>query len=233
VISSAAENLSDGVVTGAQQLTQYGALIRNQAKQLIELVEQILLFAATRESRRPYNLHPLKVSELIDAALGNTAGLITTAGITVEQDIAPNLPRVMGDFAALSHCLQNLITNAVKYGGDARWMRIHARLNEGAHESKVEICVEDRGLGIDSAELRRIFEPFYRSPSVVAAQVHGTGLGLPLARQIADAVGGELTVTSEPGRGSCFTLILAVAPETLTDASAETAVAVNPKFSKT
>jgi signal transduction histidine kinase len=59
--------------------------------------------------------------------------------------------------------------------------------------------------------LLRIFEPFYRSPSVTAAQIRGTGLGLPLARSIAEAMGGRLTVTSEPGKGSSFVLHLPIA----------------------
>jgi signal transduction histidine kinase len=130
----------------------------------------------------------------------------------VEQEIAPNLPLVSGDLSALSHCLQNLITNAVKYGGDARWMGIQAELSEGQGQSReVQISVADKGLGIPAAEQQHIFEPFYRSSSATAAQIHGTGLGLPLARDIAEAMGGSLTVASEPGKGSRFTLHLRVA----------------------
>jgi signal transduction histidine kinase len=212
VISSAAENIADGVVAGKQQLTEYGTEIKNQAKQLMQLVEQILLFAATRDSRHQYNVRPLHVADVIDAALKNTSALIEGAGITVEQEIAPNLPLVSGDLSALSHCLQNLITNAVKYGGDARWMGIQAELSEGQGQSReVQISVADKGLGIPAAEQQHIFEPFYRSSSATAAQIHGTGLGLPLARDIAEAMGGSLTVASEPGKGSRFTLHLRVA----------------------
>ena len=74
------------------------------------------------------------------------------------------------------------------------------------------MAVADRGLGIDPADRSRIFEPFYRSPAVVAAQIHGTGLGLALARSMAMLMGGRITVDSEPGRGSTFTLHLPVAP---------------------
>src|SRR5262249_33121474 len=95
VISSSAENITDGVVAGRQQLSQYGTEIKNQAKHLIQLVEQILLFAATRNKHHQYNLRPLRVAEVIEAALKDTAGLIDSAGVTVEQEIAPNLPPVM------------------------------------------------------------------------------------------------------------------------------------------
>jgi len=75
----------------------------------------------------------------------------------------------------------------------------------------VWISVEDHGIGIDSAELKQIFEPFYRSPAVTAAQIHGTGLGLPLAKGIAEAMGGKISVVSKLGIGSRFTLHLPAA----------------------
>jgi signal transduction histidine kinase len=197
------------VVEGKQQLAQYGAVIGNQARKLFEMVEQILLFAAIREGHQRYSLRPLEVAEIIDSALSNTAGLIQEARFKVEQDIQPNLPQVTGDLSALSQCLQNLITNALKYGSDQRWIGIQARLVEhGLRGKEIEISVSDHGIGIESADLPHIFEPFYRSPLVAAAQIHGTGLGLPLAKSIAEAMKGELTVKSVPGRGSTFTLHL-------------------------
>jgi len=209
VISSAADNIAHGVVEGKQQLTQYGSVIANQASKLYELVEQILLFAAIRGGHQRYTLRPLVVHEVVAAALTNTAGLIHAAQFTVEQDIEQNLPGVQGDLTALSQCLQNLITNALKYGSEKRWMGIRVRVTEhGLGGREIQISVSDRGLGISSADLPHIFEPFYRSPSVTAAQIHGTGLGLPLAKSIAQAMNGDLTVNSTPGRGSTFTLHL-------------------------
>jgi len=209
VISSAAENIAHGVVEGKQQLAQYGAVIGNQARKLFEMVEQILLFAAIREGHQRYSLRQLAVAEIIDSALSNTTGLIQEARFNVDQDIEQNLPQVTGDFPALSRCLQNLITNALKYGSGQRWIGIQARLAEhGLHAKEIEISISDRGIGIESADLPHIFEPFYRSPLVAAAQIHGTGLGLPLAKSIAEAMKGELTVKSVPGRGSTFTLHL-------------------------
>jgi signal transduction histidine kinase len=214
VISSAAENIAHGVVEGKQHLAQYGAVIGNQARKLFAMVEQILLFAAIREGHQRYSLRPLTVAEIIDSALSNTAGLMQEAKFKVEQDTEPNLPRVTGDLSALSQCLQNLITNALKYGSERRWIGIQARLTEhGLSGKEIQISVSDRGIGIDSADLPHIFEPFYRSPHVAAAQIHGTGLGLPLARSIAEAMKGELTVRSVPGRGSTFTLHLPCSQE--------------------
>jgi signal transduction histidine kinase len=76
---------------------------------------------------------------------------------------------------------------------------------------EVRISIADRGIGIDPSELPRIFDPFYRSPRVNAAQIHGTGLGLSLAKRIAEAMGGRLSVVSELSAGSTFTLHLQIA----------------------
>ena len=209
VISSAAENIAHGVVEGKSQLEQYGSVIGAQARKLFEMVEQILLFAAIREGKQRYSVRSLEVQQILDAALSGTAGLIRTAGFHVEQQIDSNLPQVAGDLAALSQCLQNLITNALKYGNEQKWLGIEARLAEhGLTGREVQISVTDRGIGIAPEELRHIFEPFYRSPHVMAAQIHGTGLGLPLAKSIMEAMRGQVTVKSAPGRGSTFTLHL-------------------------
>jgi signal transduction histidine kinase len=227
VISSAADNIAHGVVEGKQQLIQYGSVIGSQARQLSGLVEQILLFAAAREGRQRYNSRLVKIPEIIDAALSNTAGLIRTAQFTVEQDIAPNLPSVMGDPSALSQCLQNLITNALKYGSEKRWIGIRASLKaRGAMGKEIQISISDRGMGIASSDLPHIFEPFYRSSSVAAAQIHGTGLGLPLAKSIAEAMKGDLTVTSTPGQGSTFTLHLPCAEASINGSEVQATAAV-------
>lgn len=212
VISSAADNIAHGVVHGADQLTEYGAVIAGQARQLARLVEQLLLFASMREGRQPYTLGPLDVPDVIAAALTSATGLVEGADLTIEQEIQPDLPAVTGDRLALLQCLQNLIINAVKYGGDAHWMRIRAAVaRDGQGNVEVEISITDRGIGIDPADLPHVFEPFYRSRSAGARQIRGTGLGLSLARSSAEAMKGSITVASAPGRGSSFTLHLPLA----------------------
>lgn len=220
VIISGADNIRNGVVGTQQQMTQYGSLIAKQARQLFGLVERILLFASTRQGRQTYNLKPVQVKDVIDVALASTAGLIEAGEFKVECDIEPNLPPVNADAALLSQCLQNLITNALKYGKDQRWLGIRASLSSGSYQ-EIQISVSDRGIGISATDLPHIFEPFYRSPSVMAAQISGTGLGLPLSQSIAEGMKGRLTVESTLGRGSTFTLTLscaeAAAPATTAD----------------
>ncbi len=210
-ILSISENMSDGIVENPQQMLRYGGLIRNQARQLNHLVEQVLRFAAMQGKNTAYTIRRLQVSEVIDEVLENLSNLITASGIKVDCEIEPGLPPVEADFGVLSQCLQNLISNACKYGGDSKWIGIRATMRQVIAERWINITVEDHGMGIDSAELRHIFEPFYRTPKVVASHVHGTGLGLALAKSFAEIMGGHLTVSSNVGEGSAFTLHLRAA----------------------
>jgi signal transduction histidine kinase len=230
VISSAADNIADGVVDNPQQVMRYGRAIKSQARQLIQLVEQVLLFSAARDRACRYHLQPVVVEEVVTAALQSTAEQIAASGFTLEKEIAPHLPPVEADAIALTQCVQNLITNAVKYGGEARWLALRAALDGAATgRQEVRISVEDKGAGIAPAELEQIFEPFYRSPSATVAQIHGTGLGLTLARSMAEAMNGRLTVASEPGKGSVFTLHLRVGEAGTSPAEVAQAAAAGSK----
>ncbi len=211
VICSAAENLADGVVETPSQVKQYGALIRNEGRRLAGMVEQILLFAAGREGRRQYERRPVHIGEIIESTLAESDNLIDASGFTVEKQVAPDLPPALADPAALGQCLRNLITNALKYGAANHWMAVHARAADGPQGEEIQITVQDRGPGIDPEDLPHVFEPFYRGSAAKNSQVHGTGLGLSLVKEITEALGGRLTVLSRPGEGSSFTLHLPVA----------------------
>jgi signal transduction histidine kinase len=206
VISSAAENLADGVVETKPQVKQYGTLIRNEAHRLAAMIEQVLLFAATRNDVRHYEPRAVPVAETIDSVVADLAHLTAANGFKVEKEVAPDLPPVMADPKALGRCLQNLMTNALKYGAGGRWMAVRAQPGSGPDAGEVLITVQDRGQGIEPAELPHIFEPFYRGNAARASQTHGTGLGLSLAKEAAEAMGGKLTVASRLGEGSAFTL---------------------------
>jgi signal transduction histidine kinase len=211
VISSAAENIADGVVEDRQRVVQYGNSILRQSRHLTHLVEQVLLYASTQRTRR-FDIQPIQIAAAIDAALEGTSSIVQNAGFEVECQIEPGLPPAQGDFHAIVESLQNLITNAVKYGGDRRWLGIRAETSkQSAGAREILLTVQDRGIGIAGNELKLIFEPFYRGAAAVDAQIHGTGLGLPLSRTLIESIGGKLTAESEPDKGSAFTIHLPVA----------------------
>jgi signal transduction histidine kinase len=213
VISSAADNIVDGVISRKEDVRRYVGVIRNQSRQITELVNQILQFASIQDGRSRYVLRPLKVSQIVESVLDNTSELLQGAGFIVERQIEASLPYIVGDLLALSQCLQNLIVNSVKYSGESRWIGIRALLadSEDRTSPEIQIKVQDHGIGIARSEIPHIFEPFYRSATVVDAQIHGAGLGLSLAKNIAQAMGGKLSVVSEVARGSTFTLHLPIA----------------------
>ena len=114
----------------------------------------------------------------------------------------------MGDAKLLRTAFDNLLSNAQKHAGGGHWIRVSASYS--AAEKEVRISVEDRGAGIDPAEQEEIFEPFCRGRAAVEAQIPGSGLGLSLVRSAAEAHRGSVTLVSEPGRGSTFTMHLPV-----------------------
>jgi signal transduction histidine kinase len=214
VICSAADNLADGVVEGKPQVQNYGQLIRGEARRLASMVEQILLFSAGKDAPVRYNLQPVDITAVVEGVLRDAQPAVTSAGMTMERAIDGDLPHVIGDGGAIARCLENLVSNAMKYGanpGGGGWMRVSATTKAGRGRQEVAISVEDHGSGIAAAELRRIFEPFYRGTLALDSQIHGTGLGLSLARKLARAMRGDIQVESELGKGSRFTLTLPAA----------------------
>ena len=211
VIGSAADNLAEGVVRSDQSVREYGSLIRSECRRLSGLVEQTLRFAAGKADYRSRNVQFLRVSEVIDKALAETAIVIDASGFTLEKNIEAGLPMIRVDPGTLSECLLNLISNALKYGGSKRWLGIRAQPIETGRGTGVQITVEDRGPGIPPEELPYVFEPFYRGRAAREAQIRGTGLGLSLAQEAANSMGARITVESMPGEGSAFTIHLSAA----------------------
>jgi signal transduction histidine kinase len=224
VIGAAAGNLADGVVADPQRVRKYGETIQGEARRLAETVERVLQLAGIAAGRAAASQTPVNPADLIHESIAACRPEIDAAGFNVEVAIADQLPNVVGDMPALRSALQNLISNAIKYGGAARWLRVSAvpgyapagrgqyvtQSRDNFHDSgrSVTFTVEDRGIGIDSEDRKHIFEPFYRGRDAVAQQIQGSGLGLNLVMRIAIAHGGRVTSSSEPGKGSAFALTL-------------------------
>jgi signal transduction histidine kinase len=207
VIRSAAENLADGVVHDEARIRRYGELMRAEGRRLTDMVEQILELAGIQSGQRGFALRPVGVGPLLHDIVSASSGLIESAGLVVEFDIPADVPPVLGDEPALRRVFQNLLDNAIKYGAAGGSIRVSARRSA----SEVSVTVADHGIGIEAADQVRIFEPFYRAADVVAAQMHGAGLGLSLVQRIVVAHGGRVTVKSAPREGSAFTVQLPAA----------------------
>lgn len=213
-IFSAGENIKDGFVSGESNMAHYGSIVTSQARQLVDLVDRILLFASIRSGKTHYSVQPLQVSEILQRVRKSTAALIEDSTHPFVEHVEPDLPCVTGDLSAVCGCLENLITNALKYSATNVPIHISAAAHlTHNHKKEIRISVQDHGIGINSSELPHIFEPFYRSPNVASTQIRGTGLGLSLAKHLAEAMGGRISVVSEVGVGSVFTLHLPAAGE--------------------
>ena len=212
VINSAAENIVDGVVEGPAQVQEYGAMIREQGRRLERLVDEVLLFAAGRFGKSGYDLRPMEIAPLLEQTLAGSETMLRDAGFTFDKAIDPELPFVVADAEALSKCVENLVSNAMKYSGENRWIRLRASYSARGASPEVRISVEDKGMGISAADLPHLFEPFFRGQDAREGQIRGVGLGLYLVKRMMEAMGGGVSVSSKPSQGSTFTLHLPVLP---------------------
>ncbi len=207
-ITMLSRNQADGLVTGAEKVKQYGELIHQQSRRLNEMVEQALQYAGIHSGLRKPAKSQVDLKELLGEAVEARRDELARGGFEVEMAIDPDLPPVFGDPKLLRTAFDNLLDNALKHGGAGRWIRVSS--GYAAPEREAWISVEDHGPGIDPGDQAEIFEPFCRGRAAMDAQIPGSGLGLSLVRSAAEAHRGSVTLVSEPGRGSTFTMRLPV-----------------------
>jgi CheY-like chemotaxis protein len=149
-------------------------------------------------------IRPRRLAEAVAAALTARAD---AKGLQAEIRIAPDLPEaVIGDPLRLRTALENLIDNAIKFT-ERGTVRLEVTSTKPARgRVRLWFTVSDSGIGLSAAEIRRLFRPFAQASERTARHYGGAGLGLAFVKRIAKAMGGDLTVTSRPGRGSRFRL---------------------------
>ncbi len=206
VINTAADNLADGVVENAVQMQEYGSLIRGQGRRLERLVDEVLLFTAGRFGLSGYRLERVEVAEIIAQGLATSESNLREAGFEWTKSIEDNLPPIVADASAVITCIENVVSNAIKYSNSNKWLAIRATAASSESKMEVRISVADKGIGIAPEDLPHIFEPFYRVPSVRDHQIRGVGLGLYLVKRMMEEMGGRVSVTSELGRGTTVVL---------------------------
>lgn len=186
--------------------------LRTVGRHLGSLIEDILTYASLEADRLTVRSGPVRLDELVDSLHPFLEPLAREKGIEFILAVEPGLPVLHTDEAKVRQVLLNLCQNAIKFtetgGVTVRVSRGSPGADGGA---TVRFAVRDSGIGIDTADMQRLFRPFSQLADVHSRRHRGTGLGLYIAKRVATLLGGRIEVVSRPGDGSLFTLVLPAA----------------------
>ena len=186
-------------------------IMEREALRMNRLVGDLLSLSRVEGEERVRPTARVDLVALIGSVLATLRGMAFQAGVTLALDAGDDVPLVPGDADQLTQVLQNLIENAVKYGGNGKTVRVEIR--RVAHDAVlrspgVSVAVIDQGAGIDAIHLPRLTERFYRVDNHRSREKGGTGLGLAIVKHIVNRHRGRLKIESEKGAGSRFEVVL-------------------------
>jgi signal transduction histidine kinase len=210
LISLFAELLELGRVKNDEKKREYYRIIGDESRRLSKLIDNILDFSKIEGGRKQYNFVYADIGELIESVLSGYHYQIINSGFELKTNIESNLSAVLIDRDAIAQAVLNLLDNAVKYSAEVKEISIEVK----TRDSNLTIEIADRGMGIPSAEQKKIFEKFYRVSNGLVHDVKGSGLGLSLVRHIVEAHKGKILLESEVGKGTRFFIYLPIEPET-------------------
>jgi signal transduction histidine kinase len=201
------EFLRLGRVADPLKVREYGEYIETESRRLTGLVNNILDFAKIESGRKTYQFESSDLGQVVADTLKTFEVRLRHSGFHIElREPAKELPPTRLDPDAISQAVSNLLDNAVKYSGGAKDIGVSLAADDGF----VVLSVMDQGIGISRDEQKRIFERFHRVSTGLVHDVKGSGLGLSIVNHIVEAHGGTVTVQSEPGKGSVFSIRLPV-----------------------
>ncbi len=186
---------------------QMAELINSESKRLAKMIETFLSVERMSGGEMELKQERFPLHDLVERCAGRARALADNKRI--EIDIA-DIPAddLVGDRELMEYAVYNLLTNAVKYSPPQTRVTVYGNNGSKTGNDRVELSVQDQGIGMDKKEVGRIFEKFYRTKKAEQSGEMGTGIGLSIVKQIINEHGGTIHVESEPGKGSRFTLIL-------------------------
>ncbi|XZE54710.1 sensor histidine kinase [Planctomycetaceae bacterium SH139] len=199
-----AEALSVEQGVSVEEQKEFCNIITNETDRLSRLVDHLLAVGQLEAGSLVVRSYRLDTRRIIEEAVDNMRPQIAAAGLNLEVSISAKLRAIRGDKEKLQAVLVNLIGNAVKYTPQGGQVRVAASLVG----DWLEVAVEDSGIGIAAEDQAKVFEKFFRVDSAAVHEQAGNGLGLAFAREVARLHQGDITVSSDLGAGSIFTLRL-------------------------
>jgi len=198
-----AETLRLGRTRSRREQDEYLNIIINESERLTRLIDTVLDFARIERGQKEYSLRRIALSQTVLEALETLQFTLREGGFTITKEIEAGV-ELQADPDAMKQALLNLLSNAIKYAGSQRVIALRLRREGG----NAVLQVEDQGIGIAENELEDIFTPYYRAGGSEQNTRSGAGLGLAVVRHIIAAHNGSITVKSQKGAGSTFTITL-------------------------
>ncbi|MCG4454317.1 sensor histidine kinase [Pseudomonas sp. MMS21-TM103] len=220
-IRAFSEILNDNPELDPAQRARFVGIIVKESERLTRMINQVLDLAKLESGRAEWHTTALDLKEVIEDAQATTSQLLQEQGVALRLELPAQIPPVLADRDRLLQVLLNLISNAVKFcDREAGRIGIAVQVLPEA----LQVDVRDNGCGIDPADQQTIFEKFRQAGDNLTEKPQGTGLGLPISRQIIEHFGGRLWVSSARGQGATFsfTLPLGQANAAASDAGRET-----------
>jgi signal transduction histidine kinase/DNA-binding response OmpR family regulator/ligand-binding sensor domain-containing protein/heme exporter protein D len=188
-----------------QQVADNLNVVVSEGERLTKLIDDVLDLAKIEAGKLEWHMETLAVPEIVERATAATSSLLEASGLKLVKEVAPDLPPVVGDRDRLIQVVINLISNAVKFTPSGS---VTCRAVPG--DGEIVVSVVDTGMGIAPADQPKVFERFKQVGDTLTDKPKGTGLGLPICREIVEHHGGRVWVESEVGRGSTFSFTLPV-----------------------
>jgi signal transduction histidine kinase len=207
LLSLFSEILELGRVKNEEKKLEYYRIIRHESRRLNKMIDNILDFSKIEAGRKTYNFAAGDMTEVIENVLSSYRYQISNSGFDIQTNIPASLPPVLIDRDAMAQAISNLLDNAIKYSRDVKQLSITTK----TVRSDLSVEIADQGIGIPRAEQAKIFEKFYRVGNGLVHDVKGSGLGLSLVKHIIEAHKGTISVESDVGKGSRFTILLPLA----------------------
>jgi len=210
-IRSFSEILRDYPQLDAATRSKYLSVIIQEAERLTRLINQVLDLSKIEAGRAEWQMGEVNPREVVEHAVAATSRLFAEKGATLHVDLQEEVPRILADRDRLVQVVINLLSNAAKFCAD-RDGRVSVSLRSPPRAIRVD--VRDNGFGIAPKDHEVIFEKFRQAGDTLTAKPRGTGLGLPISREIIKHFGGRLWVESELGKGATFSFVIPLARRT-------------------